>query len=279
MDITDIFDEIRWGGAEFPREQLQQLIAEPAATRKLALEVMEEWLAKIEAGEHDPDDQGTFFALFLLGELREPKAYPLFLELLRFPNAGDDEILGDVQTQYMHKLLAAVAGGDTRKLLALAENQEADEFSRAAAVSALLVQLNAGEHSRDEVVEQFRQLFRTTERKQSAFWNCLIDDAADLQAVELLDDIKSAIQEGLPEHEMSMQEIEDIIRRPSAESYLGNQQNQPLGDWMSELEEWSFEDEPEVPAQKPAVSTKISRNDPCPCGSGKKHKKCCMAGA
>jgi preprotein translocase subunit SecA len=23
---------------------------------------------------------------------------------------------------------------------------------------------------------------------------------------------------------------------------------------------------------------KVGRNDPCPCGSGKKHKKCCMAG-
>lgn len=23
------------------------------------------------------------------------------------------------------------------------------------------------------------------------------------------------------------------------------------------------------------VSTKINRNDPCPCGSGKKYKKCC----
>ena len=22
---------------------------------------------------------------------------------------------------------------------------------------------------------------------------------------------------------------------------------------------------------------KIGRNDPCPCGSGKKHKKCCLA--
>jgi SWIM/SEC-C metal-binding protein len=25
----------------------------------------------------------------------------------------------------------------------------------------------------------------------------------------------------------------------------------------------------------PAVSTKIGRNDPCPCGSGKKFKHCC----
>jgi hypothetical protein len=24
-------------------------------------------------------------------------------------------------------------------------------------------------------------------------------------------------------------------------------------------------------------SPKVGRNDPCPCGSGKKHKKCCLA--
>jgi preprotein translocase subunit SecA len=28
--------------------------------------------------------------------------------------------------------------------------------------------------------------------------------------------------------------------------------------------------------RKPAVSHKIGRNDPCPCGSGKKYKNCCM---
>ena len=28
-------------------------------------------------------------------------------------------------------------------------------------------------------------------------------------------------------------------------------------------------------ARKPVTSTKVGRNDPCPCGSGKKYKKCC----
>jgi preprotein translocase subunit SecA len=28
--------------------------------------------------------------------------------------------------------------------------------------------------------------------------------------------------------------------------------------------------------QQPAVSVKIGRNEPCPCGSGKKYKKCCI---
>jgi hypothetical protein len=33
------------------------------------------------------------------------------------------------------------------------------------------------------------------------------------------------------------------------------------------------EEEPETPP--PAIKEKISRNAPCPCGSGKKYKKCC----
>jgi preprotein translocase subunit SecA len=28
-------------------------------------------------------------------------------------------------------------------------------------------------------------------------------------------------------------------------------------------------------ARQPVKSTRVGRNDPCPCGSGKKHKKCC----
>ena len=31
--------------------------------------------------------------------------------------------------------------------------------------------------------------------------------------------------------------------------------------------------------RRPAVSKKVGRNDPCPCGSGKKYKKCCGIGA
>ncbi|MEW9701991.1 SEC-C metal-binding domain-containing protein [Paenibacillus sp. SI8] len=48
--------------------------------------------------------------------------------------------------------------------------------------------------------------------------------------------------------------------------------------------ELSSASKPAVPAQQPrakgevidfATRTKVGRNDPCPCGSGKKHKKCC----
>jgi SEC-C motif-containing protein len=40
--------------------------------------------------------------------------------------------------------------------------------------------------------------------------------------------------------------------------------------------EWFFVDgEPVLPETRVNQSPKIGRNDPCPCGSGKKYKKCC----
>lgn len=60
-------------------------------------------------------------------------------------------------------------------------------------------------------------------------------------------------------------------------------------DWLYGLEEWNdiFDEEKqkELYKEQKASQTvrnegpKIGRNDPCPCGSGKKYKKCCGARA
>lgn len=56
-------------------------------------------------------------------------------------------------------------------------------------------------------------------------------------------------------------------------------------EWLYTLEQWDGilpqEKRNEITKQfrqsKIAVSSKVGRNDPCPCGSGKKYKKCCGA--
>jgi hypothetical protein len=56
-------------------------------------------------------------------------------------------------------------------------------------------------------------------------------------------------------------------------------------DWLYNLEEWdgilSLDRRQEITNEykrsKIAVSNKVGRNEPCPCGSGKKYKKCCGA--
>ena len=43
--------------------------------------------------------------------------------------------------------------------------------------------------------------------------------------------------------------------------------------WVELLHAWRLENDPNRPA--PVRQGKVGRNDPCPCGSGKKYKKCC----
>ena len=51
-----------------------------------------------------------------------------------------------------------------------------------------------------------------------------------------------------------------------------------IGPWVVALNEWRLA-HPEPghipPSPFPAPVAKVGRNDPCPCGSGKKYKKCC----
>ena len=54
-------------------------------------------------------------------------------------------------------------------------------------------------------------------------------------------------------------------------------------EWLYTLEQWdeilTIEKRNDITKEfrqsKIAVSSKVGRNDPCPCGSGKKYKKCC----
>ena len=52
-----------------------------------------------------------------------------------------------------------------------------------------------------------------------------------------------------------------------------------ISQFVREGGEWKFADG-ELTGEKPVVreSPKVGRNDPCPCGSGKKYKKCCGQG-
>ena len=49
-----------------------------------------------------------------------------------------------------------------------------------------------------------------------------------------------------------------------------------IATFVREKDGWKFEDG-EMVGERPIVreEAKIGRNDPCPCGSGKKYKKCC----
>jgi uncharacterized protein len=72
--------------------------------------------------------------------------------------------------------------------------------------------------------------------------------------------------------EVDKDDLRDTNNEPLAdpEEWLHSHRER-LADYLAELYEyWASK-------RKLAAARKVGRNDPCPCGSGKKHKKCCLA--
>ncbi|WP_312314788.1 YecA family protein [Atlantibacter sp.] len=89
----------------------------------------------------------------------------------------------------------------------------------------------------------------------------------------------------LPEsHRMSLESIELHGReenQASLENMTPEAYQRSIDDIrlaaLSLYEYWSEHQHPEPVAPAPYIAeTKVGRNDPCPCGSGKKYKSCCL---
>ncbi len=135
----------------------------------------------------------------------------------------------------------------------------------------------------------FAQLFRgKLKREFSHVWNELVSCAADLHPGELMADIEQAYEEGLVEAGyVGWGEVKRDFEggKDRMLARLAEDSNRRLvEDTVREMEGWAcFEEERGWNEPAPASAAfkretpKTGRNDPCPCGSGKKFKKCCGA--
>ena len=96
-----------------------------------------------------------------------------------------------------------------------------------------------------------------------------------------LDGINDSLLEKNPIEEM---EEDTVVNLGFEKELLYKNMVAAEADWLYELEEWNdiFDEETKKALYKEQKSSttivkdaKIYPNDPCPCGSGKKYKKCC----
>jgi uncharacterized protein YchJ len=111
--------------------------------------------------------------------------------------------------------------------------------------------------------------------------DCIVSAATDMGAVEMLEQINGWFDAGLVDVlYINKAEFEKEVSRPF-ETYCeagGTRAKGYVSDVQAEMDWWSgFAEEPVEKMQtiKPVrTEPKVGRNDPCPCGSGKKYKKC-----
>jgi hypothetical protein len=293
MTIQEILDQLQYCRGAFP----YQTVAEAAARKD---EIVPELLKILEEARLLPealnDDSylAPLYAMFLLAQFREKKAYPAIIEFLSVPDKMVMDYLGESGTEDVSRILASVAHGDTQLIKSLVENKAVDEYLRAAALKALLTQVVHGEVTRDEVVAYFQGLFRGgLEREPSVVWNDLVCDCVDLHPEELIEDIRQAYQEDLiDEWWIDLEGVEKALagdKESALKDLQSDAEYRYIENVAEEMSHWDCFNTPvtrnPLESGPPLIKTgptgpivakkKIGRNEPCPCGSGKKYKKCC----
>ncbi len=240
-------------------------------------------LARISARpETATDADGSLLTdgLYLSARWREARLLVPLVEWLRTAEAADLDLIGDVLTEDGGRLLAGVWGGDLESLKRLVETPTADEFARAAGLNALALLVAWGEAPRDVVVSYFRWLATVgLQRTPGLAWNSLAVESTEIEALEVFPALRAAYDEDLIEEDYipaaELDEAEASPRGTLLESL--RQRHPPVHDVLRELA-WAEPARAPLPAPARRVDgRKIGRNDPCPCGSGRKYKKCCGA--
>ncbi|MBI2424947.1 MAG: DUF1186 domain-containing protein [Candidatus Hydrogenedentes bacterium] len=297
MEVTEVLKLLEYNTGMFPRKAVEAAMEMRESITPELLRILEDTVER--AGEiADEDKEGAYFAhlyaMYLLAQFRETRAYPLVLRCARLDEDLLDALTGDFVTEDLCRVLASVCGGDTGPIEELIEDRGAGEYTRSAALRSLLVLVAEGGKSRDEVMMYFKILFEEKlERSYSHAWDSLVACAVRLYPEEVSGQIAAAFDGGLVDPGfISPQDVEKALKRgkDSVLEDLFRFERGYIKNVIDEMFGWACfkrikpAEMPAAPitrpmeraaASRPDRAVKLQPNEPCPCGSGKKYKKCC----
>ena len=253
------------------------------------------------------------YAIFLAAEMRDSAFEPAMLDLLRLPFEQLDSLLGDSLTEDMGRCLASVHAGDGASLRTLATDQRAYIYARLAAIDAMRVRTIEGDVNADEttaflfgLAQNLAVVFRDhpplrdtpyDRIEDDELFNVMVSALADLGATQYWPAIEQWHRNGLIDPQMGDIDSIRFTIFADAETRLARMHKpRYIRDTVAEMSwwacfteesfdhEWSGRDDDSQNRYGDTLTLpfvreqpKVGRNDPCPCKSGKKFKKCCGA--
>jgi hypothetical protein len=306
-EVHEILKPLEYLDQPYPRDAMEQAVA----NRELVVPDLKksiEWtIAEFETASGDLDYVLNLYALYLLAYFRETSFLPTVIDLCRMPEI--DDFLDD-QVTLMSKILASLSIDQPHLLHAIIEDPHANEYIRNGALEALTIHYFQKNLPEPEFKAYLKHLFeKGLEQEASFIWDGAVQTVCDFQFQEFEPEVRFAFENGLAHPGvMGYEEALDQLfgRKPS---FFDETPLHYIDDVHGEIEWWAcfhedkedtehdseddsddFEHTPFMPrsneepallssrpVQTPIVKTtpKIGRNEPCPCGSGLKYKKCC----
>jgi len=296
MNIETILQELAQPEG-LPVEAIRAAEADRTAAVPAFLQVVEDYLAASSAQREKPNP--LFFIFHLLGSWREKSAYRPLARLLRCPDI--DLLLGDCTGETSHRIMAAMFDGDPQPLYDVILDFNADEYARSSMFDALAMVTLRGELAREEAARFLAGCFTDLKPEENCFaWHGWQAAIAVLGLEHLRPLVKQAFERGSIEtfwlgFDDFEEDLKAAIDDPAVPALVKRNCYTLFGDSIDEFSTWycfspKYEEDKRRAAAAAAKAPRwdavqaqainpfknVGRNDPCPCGSGRKFKKCCL---
>lgn len=291
MTINEILDDLNRGNFVFPGAGMKAAAEQQDAITPHLLQILRD---TIDDPYGVPDGSLAYVpALYLLAQFREKRAFPLIIEFSRLPKIA--EFLDDIITEDLARILVSVFDGDIQSIQDLLEDEDANKWVRAEMLRALELLYVLEEIDRDRLLAYHRQLYDKLRHADDILWGILVHSTARLHFSELRSKINRAFAQNLVDLLFINQDnVDKMFAAASPETVeadlLSSAEEAYIDDAFTEARDWyNYIDEDErqrdlartaraeaaAHQSRPAPPpSKVGRNDPCPCGSGKKYKHC-----
>ena len=305
LDLPDYLKPLEYLTQPYPRDAVDAVLARREEAIPQLLQVLERLPVLYAKGEWDLEWMIHEYALYLLSEFGERRAFPLILEISRLPDL--DDLLGDGITEALPKTLAATFSGELNAFYPLIEDRQADEFARGSALDAIGILFKQERITRSVFECCLMELYALIELKPAHVWNVWVGLVADFRCTFLIDKVRTLYERGFADPGFqSLAEVEaelkgsELTRGVSYGYQAFTSVHDCMSWWHCFSEEYATSShDGDVEGRRAAAaiaddvgyvrslnyhmqtphvreSSKVGRNDSCPCGSGKKYKKCCL---
>lgn len=217
------------------------------------------------------DAWAPIHVIHILPLIKTREALELLLDIIR----DERDALGDWITEDAPTLLAAFGEDVIERLKEYILDEALDRYTRISVATTLNVITHQHPARKEDIKSFLLKLLEDT--KDSTFAAFLVDELLSFKDQNLLPQIDMAFEKGKIDTEVIRREDMDwVFDLPEEEQSYSRFMKSPLEHFSKEnidyLRKISY---PETKTTK-KKEKKIGRNAPCPCGSGKKYKKCCL---
>ncbi len=237
------------------------------------------------------------YALFLLAEFKEKKTFPLILKLLSIPNLEHKDI-GDGIMEKLFSIIVSVFDGDFEGLNAIIENKNIDYTIRSRVIETYTYFYNKAKIiNKKDLIAYLRKIIDLYEYDDDIY-DAILTIIINTRLIEMIPDVQKMFENeaidyfvrgGYPEfidylfdYEDDLDDFDviDNVEDNMAWWYCFKKDKNERG-----LDEEKFKNVLKTDLKKFILHdlenhvvdySDVGRNAPCPCGSGKKYKKCCL---